>query len=82
MKSTGISKNPDSRSPRNAVYGLLESGRWSKEFPQTRKVFKMYVGGHGFDFSCERQAIRDVMPEICRKDSNFMVFAVIMLTLP
>eukprot|EP00292_Cryptomonas_paramecium_P013221 CAMPEP_0113669616 /NCGR_PEP_ID=MMETSP0038_2-20120614/4673_1 /TAXON_ID=2898 /ORGANISM="Cryptomonas paramecium" /LENGTH=218 /DNA_ID=CAMNT_0000585527 /DNA_START=80 /DNA_END=732 /DNA_ORIENTATION=+ /assembly_acc=CAM_ASM_000170 len=31
-----------------------------------RKIFKCYVGGHGNDFSNERQAIRDIVPELFR----------------
>jgi hypothetical protein len=51
------------------IHDIIESGRsraLDKDGLNTRKVFKMFVGGHGRDFVCERQAIREILPEVCR----------------
>ncbi len=56
------------RKQRNFVRDLFEGRTRSREngVESRRAVFKMFVGGHGGDFNSERQAIRDILPELCR----------------
>jgi hypothetical protein len=62
---------------KNVVRDLLECGRsraFDKDVWNTRKVFKLFVGGHGRDFVCEREAIREILPEVCRLSQMPEVF--------
>ncbi len=70
-RESGYQKN-------SSIRDVLECGR-SRALDKdvlrgTRKVFKMFVGGHGGDFVCERQAIREILPDVCRLSPILLPF--------
>jgi hypothetical protein len=82
MKNTDYYK--ESGYHTKTVHEVLECGRTralDKDDVKTRKVFKLFVGGHGGDFACERQAIREILPEVCRLSRYFAVSLQVWLTL-